>query len=326
MNNLNRVDKISTDAKKVIISVNPKAGRTSPMLRAEELRDRLNRMGFQAELGTDLEEISEKVAGYQRNGELRVLVGVGGDGTAAELVNRTAPGTPITLLSSGTANLIAKYLRLGRSPKRLAEVIAGGHVLHLDAGRANDRLFLVMIGCGFDAHVVQQVHAYRENRYKSGGKQGAHISYFSYIKPIIKSLLSYRYPRIHIETQDSQVIAAQWVFIFNLPRYGWGIPLVLQSNGTDGRLDHCLFQKGSIINGLKYTVFAQCGAMHRLLPDVKLGQSKKYRITSDSEVFYQLDGDPGGKLPVEVEIIEKRFTVVVPEWAVRRYGTLPHSS
>ncbi|MDR1962446.1 MAG: acylglycerol kinase family protein, partial [Planctomycetaceae bacterium] len=131
---------------KVIISVNPKAGRCSPMLRAEELSGRLREKGFAVELLTDLDEVTEKAKIFHAEGRLRSVVGVGGDGTAATLVNRTEPGTPITLLAAGTANLLAKHFRLGKSPKRLAEIIETGKVQTLDAGRVHfsdaERIFL----------------------------------------------------------------------------------------------------------------------------------------------------------------------------------------
>ena len=358
---------VSPDAKKVIISVNPKAGRTSPMLRAEELRDRLLGMRFEAELATDLAEVTEKAEQYHRNGQLRVLVGVGGDGTAAELVNRTSPGLPVTLLASGTANLIAKYLKLGRTPQRLADQIAAGHLLQLDAGRvtpvglqASDfgeerensnpkpevrgpksRLFLVMLGCGLDADVVQRVHSHREERYQSGAKKGAHISYLSYIKPIMRTIGSYDFPEIRVEVLEGGDETAygqnrgdeaaklvspytleqgRWVFVFNLPCYGWGLPLVPKAVGTDGRFDHCVFNGKSFWHGFKYAAFGQCGSMHRKLSDVRLGQGTKYRLTTSGEVPCQLDGDPAGKLPVEVEMLERRFTVLVPEATVRKLG------
>lgn len=352
---------VSPDARKVIISVNPKAGRTSPMLRAEELRDRLLGMRFEAELATDLAEVTEKAEQYYRNGELRVLVGVGGDGTAAELVNRTSPGLPVTLLSAGTANLIAKYLKLGRTPARLAEQIAAGHLLQLDAGRVTpmsgpSRLFLVMVSCGLDADVVRRVHSRREERYQSGAKKGAHISYLSYIKPIAKTIGSYDFPEVKVEVleggdetiydqkrcdqkcgDDAAKLVSpytlengRWVFVFNLPCYGWGLPLVPKAVGTDGRFDHCIFDGKSFWHGFKYAAFGQCGSLHRRLSDVRLGQGTKYRLTTEreqpgcdpqpSEVPFQLDGDPGGQLPVEIEMLEKRFTVLVPEKTVQKFG------
>ena len=35
-------------------------------------------------------------------------------------------------------------------------------------------------------------------------------------------------------------------------------------------------------------------------------------IRADEEVAYQLDGDPGGMLPVEIEVLPGRVTLIVP--------------
>ena len=315
------IDKIPASADHVFISVNPKAGRTSPMLRAEELRDRLLGVGYKVELGTDLSEITGKAIEQHRGGRLRALVGVGGDGTAAELVNRTEPGTPIILLAAGTANLLSKHYRWGGTPKRLVKKIESGKLLNLDVGKANGRIFLVMVSCGFDAYTVQQVHAHREENYRNGAKKGAHISYVSYIKPILNALSNYKYSKMVIEgfagadreKPDFTVQDSAWTFVFNLNRYGWGLPLAPGALGDDGLLDLCAMKGGSIFHGIKYTAFAQCCGMHKILSDVELKQAKYFRIFSENgkEIPFQLDGDPGGMLPIEVETIEKRLTLIV---------------
>ncbi|MDR2438469.1 MAG: hypothetical protein LBE12_03725 [Planctomycetaceae bacterium] len=307
--------------RKVIISVNPKAGRSSPMLRAKELSDRLQEKKFSVELLTDLDEVTEKAKIFHTNRELRVVVGVGGDGTAATLVNRTEPGTPVTLLASGTANLLAKHFRLGNNPKRLAEIIETGNILTLDAGRANitggvPRLFLVMLSCGFDADVVNGVHAHREERYRQGHKHGAHISYFSYAQPICRSLWQYRFHKMTIEVIEPEhkiINTIRWAFFFNINRYAWGLPLAPFAREDDGQLDYVLFRGGSVFHGCCYTVLAQCFSLHRFLPTVGLGQATRYRIMSDQPVPFQLDGDPGGVLPLDVEIVPNRFTLLVPK-------------
>lgn len=308
---------ISPSAKKVIISVNPKAGRTSPMLRAEELRDRLNQAGCEAEVATDLDVVTDKARRWHSAGELRALVGVGGDGTAAELVNRTEPLTPFAIMAAGNANLIAKYYRIGKTPKRLAKLILDGNTISLDAGRANGRLFLVMIGCGFDAEVVQRVHANREESYKKGEKKGAHVTNLSYMKPIFQAMRHYSYPPIQswkiTEDGEKQPLPdASWVFVFNLNTYGWGLPLVPDANGQDGKLDHCLLSGSSVFAGAWHISTAQLGSLHRFLPGVSLGQSEKYHLESEKPVPYQLDGDPGGLLPVDIEIVKNRCQLIVP--------------
>ena len=303
----------------VIISVNPKAGRQSPMVRAEELCVQLQRRGFTVELLTDLDEVTEKANGLHVAGTLRALVGVGGDGTAATLVNRTQPGTPITLLAAGTANLLAKHYRLPSRPAKLADMIEHGTLRTFDAGLARfgntERLFLVMVSCGFDAHVVNGVHAHREERYRQGHAKGAHISYFSYTRPILTSLFRYRFPKMTVECLDDPNLILpeiRWTFVFNINRYGWGLPLAPFAKEDDGKLDHVLFRGRTVFHGFCYTALAQCFSLHRFLPTARLGQQTRYRITSDEPIPFQLDGDPGGDLPLEIEIVPNRFAFLVP--------------
>jgi diacylglycerol kinase family enzyme len=179
----------------------------------------------------------------------------------------------------------------------------------LDAGRANGRLFLVMIGCGFDADVVRLVHEYRENCTRRGG----HIGYTTYFKPVWQSVRSYRYPEIQVycgETEDP--LKVHWAFACNLPRYGWGIPLAPKAEGDDGQLDLCTYGGNSLLRGMKFAAAAQFGGWHPRLRDCRMLQASKLRFTSDEPVAYQLDGDPGGELPVEVEVLPKRLTLLVP--------------
>ena len=137
---------------------------------------------------TDLDEITRVVADLHSRGQLRTLVAAGGDGTAAELVNRTPPGVPLAILPLGTENLLAKYLRLTAAPQQLCSAIVAGQTVELDAGRANGRLFLLMASCGFDAEVVRRVHAQRVG----------HLNRWTYAKPILQSIRSYEYPPIRI--------------------------------------------------------------------------------------------------------------------------------
>ena len=124
----------------------------------------------------------------------RTLVGVGGDGTAAELVNRTDEGLPLTLFPGGNSNLLARYLQMTKDPEFLCRTIVEGIVARLDAGRANGRIFLLMIGCGFDAEVVNRVHANRTG----------HISLKNYFRPVGEALWNYRYPEIQASWEEDE--------------------------------------------------------------------------------------------------------------------------
>ena len=64
---------------------------------------------------------------------------------------------------------------------------------------------------------------------------------------------------------------------------------------------------------------------HRLLPNAKLGRGTTFRLTAAdptakgaATIPYQIDGDPGGVLPVEIETVPNRFTAVAPAAVVAR--------
>jgi len=217
------------------------------------------------------------------------------------------------MLPSGNENLLARRFGLGHRPEDLCRTITGGTLRRLDAGEANGRVFLLMIGCGFDADVVRRVHRRRLG----------HIRSRDYLKPIFESIRSYEYPelRIYWKNEDDEEVgslddrslpaSARWLFAFNLPCYGGGLKMAPQADATDGLLDVCAFRGGSLWHGCRYAAAVLLGR-HQRMADCTTRRVRWLKIASDTEVSYQLDGDPGGVLPVEVETLPGRLTLVVP--------------
>jgi diacylglycerol kinase (ATP) len=187
------MDQLPPEADSVVISVNPKAGYRSATGPVERLAELLRGRKLAVHISTDLGEVACRANETHAQGRLRALVGVGGDGTAAELLNRTNPGVPIALLPAGTANLLSRHVGWTRQPEPFAEMVAAGSVSRIDVGRAGDRLFMLMASCGFDAEVVLRLHNLRAAR------PGGHVRYRSYLKPIFDVLRSYEYPELRIE-------------------------------------------------------------------------------------------------------------------------------
>jgi diacylglycerol kinase family enzyme len=106
-------------------------------------------------------------------------------------------------------------------------------------------------------------------------------------------------------------ISACWVFGFNLPCYGGGLRIAPQACGSDGLLDLCAFRQGGFWHGLRYAGGVLLGG-HQNMADCTIGRVRRLRITSTASVPYQLDGDPAGFLPVDVEVLPRRLTLVVP--------------
>jgi diacylglycerol kinase family enzyme len=239
---------------------------------------------------------------------LQAVVAAGGDGTVSVVAVRTPNDVPIAILPLGTENLVAKYLQLTCNPAELALAIAQGTTKQIDCGLANGKIFLVMVGIGFDAQVVLEMTRQRKG----------HIHHWSYAMPIWKSILAYRFPKLKITCQEQsdapKTWTARWVFVANLPRYAAGLPIASWAESDDGRLDVCTFKRGGLFRSLYYFAFLFLNR-HRMLNAFRTCKATHIRIEVDggveTPVAYQLDGDHGGELPVEIEVIPNRIKLIV---------------
>jgi len=302
----NRLSYLSNETTDVLVSVNPKAGARSGQTIVEQVIEALKGSGYRAEVFTDIDRLAETATERLAKGLLRAVVAAGGDGTVSLVVNRTPANVPVVPLPLGTENLLAKYLKITANPEGICRVIRRGAFVRLDAGQANGHLFLLMAGCGFDAEVVRRLHQQR----------GGHIHHLSYVKPIFQSIRSYEYPELRIYSDASSdaepQIKARWAFVVNVPRYAMGLGIAPDADGADGQLDVCTFKQGSLWKGLVYMAGVIMGR-HQSWDDCMTLRAQRVRIESDSPVPYQLDGDPGGYLPLDIEVLPKRLMLLVPE-------------
>jgi diacylglycerol kinase family enzyme len=84
-----------------------------------------------------------------------LLIAAGGDGTVsnvAELALKT--GVPLAILPAGSANVIARDLRIPFDPGAAARLVFGPHLVRkIDIGRCNDYPFMHMGGAGVDSRM-----------------------------------------------------------------------------------------------------------------------------------------------------------------------------
>jgi diacylglycerol kinase family enzyme len=295
---------------RVLILLNPRAGSGRGAARLSSLIRELEQRQLDCTVLTDLDALPDQVAALHGAGRLRTVVVAGGDGTVDAIVNRVPTNTPLTLFPLGTENLLAKYLGLNGDPAATCEAICGGRSIKLDAGvvqtgEGSTRLFLLMIGCGFDADVIQRLHRERVG----------HITRWSYLKPIWESIRSYRYPTLRISCRGPNasppVQLAHWAFVFNTPSYAIGLTICPQADPADGQLDVATFRGGSLHQGLIHLGAIVMGR-RRERRTVTMQRATSVRIEADESVPFQVDGDPGGTLPIEVSVLHERVEMVVP--------------
>jgi diacylglycerol kinase family enzyme len=249
------------------------------------------------------------------------VVAAGGDGTVSLAADHIDRHTSLIPMPLGTENLLARHFGYGADAESVLHTSLHGRIVKLDAGRANGRLFLIMVSCGFDAEVVRLMQLRRRG----------HIRRFHYAGPIVQALCRYRFPKLEVRTsgplRDHQrgtvaptgegrgvpvrSITCCWAMVFNLPRYGGGLSIEPAAVGDDGLLDLVTFRDGSLLGGLKYIAAIKRGRQRRLA-DVVRERVTSMEISSKAPVSYQIDGDYGGQLPLRIETIPRRVRLKRP--------------
>lgn len=296
---------------KVKIVVNPISGKGRGMKAIPDLR-----RGFR-ELGFDVEIIVTERAGqaiqvcYALESNVAAVVAVGGDGTLNEVINGVGDqGVPIAVYSTGTANCIGKEYGIPRNAELFCRMVADGHSLALDVAEQREggaSRFHSFLGVGFDAKVVEEL---------SKSRTGA-ISMATYTRPIMAALKSYKWPPVRVEVDGEEICQrASFVIVSNIRSYAI-MQAAPAASGTDGLLDVCVFQRPGFLNLFRYAIGAFSNTQFNDT-DVLYVQGRHVRLTSEeSEVPVQIDGDNGGYLPVDVQVIPNAVRFIVPAAAVR---------
>src|SRR6266513_2375135 len=92
---------------------------------------------------------------------------LGGDGTVMEVLGALAHhGPPVGVLAGGTANVVARTLRIPLNPARAVPMLLNGDRATLDLGRLGDgRRFAIGVGVGLDATMISEAPARLKKRF-----------------------------------------------------------------------------------------------------------------------------------------------------------------
>lgn len=228
----------------------------------------------------------------------------GGDGTVNEVLNSgNLPPFPLAVIPAGTANVLARELRVPLDPIRALDAAATGRVLQVDLGVVrcpHPRYFLLMAGVGFDASVVSKTPLWLKRL------TGVGAYYFA----CAKALLAYRFPEFRVVAGDESLTATSCV-IANSRGYGGELLLTPNAEMTDGIFDLLALQ-GRPKLGYVRLLLAAWRRVSFDFPWAKQLRARQIRIEGPSTVPVQVDGELCGRLPISVEILPSSISFVVP--------------
>ncbi|MBX2852850.1 MAG: hypothetical protein KTR15_14030 [Phycisphaeraceae bacterium] len=296
----------------VVILANPYSGKGENKQRVRALSDALAGRGMSARQVWDLDERAALLGDPQVGERYRCVVSAGGDGSMAGVVNDLGKGgettrTAIAMLPLGNENLFAREFGHGKGAGQLAAAIDRLETKTIDMGLANGTLFTLMVSAGFDSEVVRRVDRWRR---ATGGNGLRRVGRISYTRPIVSALTSYKYPQVTLTAGGRSVTGAH-AFVFNIGKYGGGLPIGDHADASDGLLDWVVFKKPGLLRLGWYGLSAYL-RRHLNSGGIEHGTSAEVRLTSAGEaVPAQADGDPCEQTPVEIKVLPGAMRVVV---------------
>lgn len=290
-----------TEPPRLLVIVNPMAGRGRKRLLYRTCAE-LVRLGCAVCIKeTQAPGDAERLAREARTGFDRV-VAAGGDGTVSEVANGLyGSGVPLALLPLGTGNVLANEIGLPWRARGLAAVIAAAPARPIWPGLVGNRLFLTMVGVGFDAEVVGALDQRLKRRL---GKP-------AFLPPVLASWWRNAPRRFLVSCTSGQYEAASAV-VARSRFYGGRFVLAPDASLAEPSLHVVLFRRRGRLALLRYIAAALLGAVHRLA-DVTILVEKSVRIAGGEPAFAQVDGEIGGRLPLPIAVADEPLLLVQPE-------------
>lgn len=292
----------------IVVAANPYGGAARPRARVEALLAALAEAGRAARVVWDAGERAALLGDPGAMADVRCVVAAGGDGTVAAVINELHDDVPLAVLPTGNENLFARALGFDVEPARLTRAILRGARRRLDLGQARTaagtRRFGLMLSAGFDAEVIHRVAHGRARR-----GTPPRVGRAGYLLPIGATLWAYEHTLVSV-TVENVTVPGAYCMIANLPDYPLSLSSAPGARADDGLLDWVAFERPGL-GALAAYAWAVLRARHRALPQVHGGRARRLRLSSTRPVPVQLDGEPAGCTPVDVEVLPAALAVVV---------------
>jgi len=234
---------------------------------------------------------------------VRLVVAAGGDGTIAEVAGGLVGGTTaLGLIPLGTANVLAHELGLSFAPAAIAAGLAFGRTRPLWPGLARspgrERLFVQMLGVGFDAQVVHRL-SLPLKRFLGKG---------AYVVQSLREMVRYRHPVLRLRLDGVEVEAGSAI-VSKGRLYGGRYTLAPAATPGEPGFQVALFGHGGTAGVLLYGAALPLNLLPRA-PGLRLIRAREVELLG-TPVPAQADGDAAGHTPLTITDAPAPLRVVV---------------
>jgi YegS/Rv2252/BmrU family lipid kinase len=253
------------------------------------------------------------------NGGADAVAAYGGDGTVAEVASALIGSTtPLAILPGGTANVMSIEMGIPRDLTQACQLLCSDQsiIRPLDMGQVNDHYFLLRVGVGFEATMVEKAEREIKDRF----------GVFAYLWSAMQNLAQPETAHYQLILDGQPLEAAGLTCIIaNSGNLGQaGINLIPGINVSDGLLDVIVIQQANLrtlfdllvtITGLKQVQTSTSMVDEQFRQSLQWWQAKQVELTSVPAQTVQYDGEILGKQAISCRILPAVIQAVAPQVA-----------
>ena len=190
--------------KKLLMIVNPRAGRSKPRGPLYDAAAALCDAGYLLRIRRTTAAGDAARIAAQEGGDYDTVVAVGGDGTLNEVISgiQTLKIPPaVGYLPQGSTNDFAASLEIPSDPVQAAEAIVRGQRRQLDIGRFGERIFVYVASFG----------AFTRTSYTASQDVKNALGHFGYLLESLRDLDTLRPYKVRI-TADGETLDGEYLF------------------------------------------------------------------------------------------------------------------
>jgi diacylglycerol kinase (ATP) len=240
----------------------------------------------------------------------RIVIAVGGDGTAHEVVNgllrRPSLRPPrVGFLQRGTGADLRRSIPAPRRPEEVAAWLGADRWRPLDAGRlatsTGHRYFINVADAGIGAEVVRR--AARGPGWVGGTG--------NFLGGAFVSLLTHRNTLVRLRLDDGPVLRRRirTVAVANGAYLGGGMRIAPAAQTGDGRFEVVTVGDVGRWLGIRSLPMLYRGT-HGRLAQVEFGRARRVEIEGDQPIGIEADGELAGMTPAIFEILPGALQVI----------------
>ena len=297
------------EGRKVLLIINPCAGKNSKRAGALDIMSKLSSEKFDFEVRTTRCQGDATTIVKEVGSEYDMIICCGGDGTLNETVNGLLTlnkRIPIGYVPSGSTNDLAVTLGIPTVVGEAANMILNGKLNGYDVGSLNGKYFNYVASFGAGVELSYSTPQALKNVL---GHAAYMINAFVIkLIPMVKNLKP-----IHMKIEyDDGILEDD--FYFGSFSNSTSVAGLFKFKDQDVKLNDGYFEL-LLVRGLKKNTdaFSMLGKIIRQEYDgekIMLIKSKKVKITCDKETPWTVDGEFGGNLKdVELNVIHKAFDI-----------------